>query len=111
MPFAADNAYPYKNPGSSDHFDKSRQFLTGIEIYPFAGRVQIGHAPVSLALNPYQILVNWNLPTDLAGFHWYGIRYSACLIHASGNNIGDPVEDLRLRTAPPYAYLEMGNGG
>ena len=25
--------------------------------------------------------------------------------------IGDPVEDLRLRTAPPYAHLEMGDGG
>ena len=25
--------------------------------------------------------------------------------------IGNPVEDLRLRTAPPYAHLEMGDGG
>jgi SagB-type dehydrogenase family enzyme len=25
--------------------------------------------------------------------------------------IGDPVEDLRLRTAPPYAHREMGDGG
>jgi SagB-type dehydrogenase family enzyme len=25
--------------------------------------------------------------------------------------IGDPVEDLRLRTTPPYAHLEMGDGG
>ena len=25
--------------------------------------------------------------------------------------IGNPVEDLRLRTAPPYAHLEIGDGG
>jgi len=25
--------------------------------------------------------------------------------------VGGPVEDLRLRTAPPYAHLEMGKGG
>ena len=43
---------------SSDHFDKIRQFLTGIEIYPLAGRIRIGQAPVSFALNPCQVLVS-----------------------------------------------------
>jgi hypothetical protein len=50
---------------SSDYFDEVRQFLPGIEIYPFAGRVQIGQTPVSFALNPHQVLVIWNQP---AGF-------------------------------------------
>ena len=43
---------------SSNHFDKIRQFLPGIEIDPFAGRIQIGQALIFFALNPYQILVS-----------------------------------------------------
>jgi hypothetical protein len=31
--------------------------LAGIEVYPFAVRIQISHAPVSFALNPDQIFV------------------------------------------------------
>jgi hypothetical protein len=51
---------------SSDYFDEIRQFLPGIEVYPFAGRVIIiGQTTISLALNPYQVLVIWNPP---AGF-------------------------------------------
>jgi hypothetical protein len=53
---------------SPDHFDKIHQFPAGIEIYPFTGRVQIGHAPVSLALNPYQDQTSLNWPVGLAGF-------------------------------------------
>src|SRR5208283_4219802 len=51
--------------GSSDHFDEIRQFLAGVEIYPFAGRVQIGQATVVFALDPYQIRVIWKLPAGL----------------------------------------------
>jgi hypothetical protein len=43
---------------SANHFDKIRQFLPGIEIYPFAGRIRIGQTPESFALNPYQVLVS-----------------------------------------------------
>jgi hypothetical protein len=43
---------------SSNHFDKIRQFLPGIEIYPFAGLVQIGQAHIFFALDPGQILVS-----------------------------------------------------
>jgi hypothetical protein len=53
---------------SSDYFDKIRQFLAGIEVYPFAGRVQISQTPVFLALNPYQFHRSLNLPADLAVF-------------------------------------------
>jgi hypothetical protein len=53
---------------SSDNFDEIRQFLPGIEVYPFAGRVQIGQAPVFFASNPYQVLENWNQPADLVIF-------------------------------------------
>jgi hypothetical protein len=42
---------------SSNHFDKIRQFLPGIEIDPSAGRIRISQTPVSFALNPHQILV------------------------------------------------------
>jgi hypothetical protein len=65
---------------SSDHFDKIRYFLAGIEIYPLAGRVQIGQALIFFALNPDQVLVSRNLPADLvifrvkldSVFHWSG---------------------------------------
>jgi hypothetical protein len=53
---------------SSDYFDEIRQFLAGIEVYPFIGRVQIGQTPVSFALNPYQNHVRLNLTSDLAVF-------------------------------------------
>jgi hypothetical protein len=53
---------------SSDYFDEIRQFLPGIEVYPFAGRVQIGQAPIFFALNPYQVLENWNQPAGLVIF-------------------------------------------
>jgi hypothetical protein len=43
---------------SANHFDKIRQFVTGIEIYPLAGRIRIGQASVFFALNPYQVLVS-----------------------------------------------------
>jgi len=43
---------------SSNHFDEIRQFLPGIEIYPFAGLVQIGQALIFFALNPHQVLVS-----------------------------------------------------
>jgi len=64
--------------GLFDHFDKIRYFLAGVEIYPFAGRVSIGHAPVSLALNPHQDQARLNQPAGLVifrvelgiGFHW-----------------------------------------
>jgi hypothetical protein len=47
-----------REDGSSDHFDKIRQFLAGIEIYPFAGRIRIGQALIFFALNPDQALVS-----------------------------------------------------
>ena len=53
---------------SFDDFDEIRQFLPGIEVYSFIGRVQIGQTPVSFALNPYQNHVRLNLPSDLAVF-------------------------------------------
>jgi hypothetical protein len=53
---------------SSDDFDKARQFPPGIEVYPFAARVQIGQAPVTLALNPYQVLENRNQAAGLVIF-------------------------------------------
>jgi hypothetical protein len=53
---------------SADYFDEIRQFLPGIEVYPFAGRVQIGQTPVSFALNPYRVLVIWNQPAGLVIF-------------------------------------------
>ena len=55
--------------GSANHFDKIRQFLAGIEIYPFAGRVQIGQAPVFFALDPYRIHTILNTPVSLGIFH------------------------------------------
>ncbi|MGA2181214.1 MAG: hypothetical protein ABSH15_16750 [Verrucomicrobiota bacterium] len=55
-------------PRSSDYLDEIRQFLPGIEVYPFAGRISIGQTPVSFALNPYQFLENWNQPVGLVVF-------------------------------------------
>jgi hypothetical protein len=55
-------------PQSSDYLDEIRQFLPGIEVYPFAGRICIGQTPVSFALNPYQFLVNWNQTAGLVIF-------------------------------------------
>jgi hypothetical protein len=55
-------------PQLSDYFDEIRQFLPGIEVYPFAGRIRIGQTPVSFALNPYQVLENWNQPAGLVIF-------------------------------------------
>jgi hypothetical protein len=55
-------------PTSPDYFNGTRQFLSGIEIYPFAGLVQVSQAPVFLALNPDQILVIWIQPADWAVF-------------------------------------------
>jgi hypothetical protein len=52
----------------SDYFDEICQFLPGIEVYPFAGLVQISQAPVFLALNPDQVLVIWIQPA--AGAFW-----------------------------------------
>jgi len=49
-----------------NYFDEIRQFSAGIEVYPFAGFVQIGQAPVFLALNPDQFLENRNWPAGLA---------------------------------------------
>ena len=43
---------------SSNHFDKIRQFLPGMEINPLAGRIRIGQALVFFALNPCQVLVS-----------------------------------------------------
>lgn len=62
-----------------DHFDNIRYFLAGIEIYPLTIRVSIGHASVSLALNPYQHQARLNQPAGLIGFpvglgigfHWH----------------------------------------
>ena len=53
---------------SSDYFDEIRQFLPGIEVYPFAGLVQIGQAPVFFALNPDQDFVIWIQPADFIIF-------------------------------------------
>jgi hypothetical protein len=60
--------YAVLNGLSSDYFDETRQFLPGIEVYPFAGLVQISQALVFLALNPDQILVIWIQPADGAFF-------------------------------------------
>jgi hypothetical protein len=56
------------NRPSADYFDETRQFLAGIEVYPFAGRVQISQAPIFFALNPDQFLDNWNRLADWAAF-------------------------------------------
>jgi hypothetical protein len=48
---------PFYAGPSSDFFDETRQFLAGIEVYPIAGRVQIGQTIEFLALNPDQVLV------------------------------------------------------
>jgi hypothetical protein len=53
---------------SSDYFDEIRQFFAGIEIYPFACRVQIGQAPIFFALNPDQVLLIWIQSAGLAIF-------------------------------------------
>ena len=66
---------------STDHLDKIRQFLAGIEIYPVAGCVNIGQAPVFFALNPYQDKASLNKPAGWVVFrerldyvfHCYGI--------------------------------------
>jgi len=56
-------------PQLSDYFDEIRQFLPGIEVYPFAGRsIRIGQTPVSFALNPYQVLEIWNRTAGLVIF-------------------------------------------
>jgi len=57
-----------KENQSSNHFEEIRQFLAGIEIDPIAGRVKIGQATVSFALDPYQVRVNWKLPAGLDAF-------------------------------------------
>jgi hypothetical protein len=66
--FSIRNTLPRDFTPSSDYFDEILQFPAGIEVYPFAGRVQIGQAPVFFALNPYQVLENWNLPAGLVIF-------------------------------------------
>jgi hypothetical protein len=53
---------------SSDFFDETRQFLSGIEVNPLAGLVQISQAPEFLALNPDQILEVWIRPAAWAFF-------------------------------------------
>ena len=59
---------------SSDHFDKICQFLAGIEIYPFAGRIGKSQAPVTFALDPHQVIVSFRV---LDGILTVGGRLSA----------------------------------
>jgi len=80
---------------SSDDFDKIRQFLAGIETYPIAGCVRIGHAPVSPALNPHQVHAGLNRAFGLVVFcvrlvvvfHWQQKFGSTIIKHCSGYRV------------------------
>ncbi|MGA2178193.1 MAG: hypothetical protein ABSH15_01230 [Verrucomicrobiota bacterium] len=106
---------------SSDHFDKICQFLAGIEIYPFAGRIGKSQAPVTFALDPHQVIVNFGVLGGIliarvrlsAGCHGngslsarqYGVNSTSKLAGAEGNFLMYP---SRRVIASLSCFVSMG---